>query len=479
MSPNDEIANIPIMGNDAQDRMFNAIHRFDSSFRYHELLQVLDFPYASEYELVMHYTRGKARPFIDIKTYADVGVGFELNPEGFKDDATGDDAKEKAEAFLKDIDFNTTIKNFARWFGILGRAVIVETRDKLGNYYQNPYAGVTGVDSFDPMTLTYQSIDGVMSDPTGTKQYQQNTAVGSQTGAPSFTQDRVIYRSESLSKLAVMGNSRLQNCILDLRNAGRFPHFRRDLGKVYSQISRIVTIDVKQLRELDMGQAVTENAEVFQAYLDNEADFYRQQEEKGGTFVVPNWQTVLQSSFAGKEVKMVELEMQTYESIGRETGVPLALVMSAAATNMNRATLEAITDMFVSMQEKGTRDEVYTPIIERVVNNYINSQGITGGRLEVEYKPFLPADMEKVGRIIQYLWPTGALSRPDVRQMARLPNAPYMGGEEWNGRDPFPNPQEAAATPTASTGETPLTAKRMSLNQYKQILSHNGLMKHL
>ncbi|MBZ2166999.1 hypothetical protein [Methanobacterium spitsbergense] len=472
MSPtNNETANIPIMGNDAQDRMFNAIQRFDSSFRYHELLQVLDFPYANEYELVMHYTRGKARPFVDIKTHADVGVGFELNPVGFKDDATGDDAKEKAEAFIKEIDLNGTLKNFLRWYRILGRGCIIETRDGLGNYYQDPNIGVTGFDSINPMTLTYESIDNVMSDPTGLKQYQQNTALGGNKTAPTFSQDRVIYRTNSLSKLSVMGDSKLQNCIVDLRNAGRFPHNRRDLAKIYSQISRIVTLNIKQLRELEMGQAATATNEALQAHMDNTAEFYRRQEERGGTFVVPDWETVIQSSFAGKEVKMVELEMQTYESIGREMGVPLALVMSVAAGDMNRATMESVTDLFVSMQEKGTRDEIVTPIIERCVNNYLNSQGITEGRLEVEYNPFLPVDMEKVGRIIQYLWPTGAISRPDVRQMARLPNAPYMGGQEWDGMDPFPTPQEAASTPTASTGET--------LSTVKDLLFRKDLLKRL
>lgn len=475
---NNEPSDLPILGNDAQDRMLNLIQRFDSSFRFHDLFQVLNFPYASDYELILHYTRGAAGPFIDVKKYADVGVGWTFKPVGFKDTETGDDAKEKAETFMQEIEFNTTMDMFATWYESVAKACIIETKNKLGEYYQNPNLGITGVDCINPTTLTPESIDLVLNDPTGKAQYVQSVTASSSRPAPKFDRDRVIYRTQNdLSKRGAVGNSKLQRCIIDLRTAGFFPHYRRELGQIYSQMSRVIKINTEKLLELDIGKEIMKTNNTMQDHLDRTADFYRLQEEKGGTFVIFDFEEIDQSSFAGKEVKMVEIEMQTYESIGWRVGVPLALVMSAAATNINRATLDSITALFVSMQEKGTRNHIYTPIIERVANNYINSLGINGGHLEVEYNPFLPKDMLQVSQIIQSLWTTGAFSDPEIREMAGKPNVPYMGGKEWEelGINPMPQRQTVTAAPAPAHQEKkvdPALVKSVDL-----YLEKRGLVK--
>ena len=451
MSQEQNSANLPLMGNDAQDHMMQMIQKFDSSFRYHELFQTLDYPYASDYELILHDTRGAAGPVVDIKIYADVGVGFTLKPVGFTDESVGDDAKEKAEAFMKEIEFNQTMKIFARWLEVLARSCIIETYNKLGGYYQNKYAGITGVDCINPTTLTTESIKKVMNDITGTAMYEQKATLDSPLAAPKFTQDRVIYRAlTGYGKRSVLGTSKLQRCITDLRALGRFPHYRRDLGRIYSQMSQVIKIDTEKFQQMDQGKAVMEDetGKKQQEYLDDTAEFYRQQAEKGGVIVVYDWEEIEQSGWGGKEVKLAELEMQALENVGFCVGVPLSLVMSVAAQKMNRATMEMVTDLFTSMQDKGNRDNVYTPIIEHVANNYIESEGITGGRLEVQYNPFLPKDMVKIAEILSALWPTGAFSRPDVREFAGWPNAPNMGGDDWTELDPMPNIEGVPTTPT-------------------------------
>ena len=444
-------ANLPIMGTDSQDNMLNMLQKFDSSFRHSDLYRLLDFPYASEQELILHYTRGAAGPPVDIKIYADVGVGWTLNPVGFTDESVGTDAKEKAEDFMKEIDFNPTMKIFARWLEVIGRSCIIETYNKLGGYYQNKNAGITGSDCINPTTLTPESIKKVMNDITGTALYEQKATLDSPLSAPKFTQDRVIYRTlNGFGKKSVLGSSKLQRCVTDLRTMGRFPHYRRDLGRLYSQMSRVIKINTEKFMEMDLGKAVMadETGKKQQEYVDDTAEFYRQQEEKGGTFVIYDWEELEQAGWGGKEVKLAELEMQSLENIGYCMGVPLALVMSVAAVKMNRATMEMVTDLFVSMQEKGTRNDIYTPIIEHVANKFIESEGITGGRLECQYNPFLPKDMVKIAGILSALWPTGALSRPDVREYSGFSNAPNMGGDDWEGLDPMPNMDGVPTTPT-------------------------------
>jgi hypothetical protein len=92
------------------------------------------------------------------------------------------------------------------------------------------------------------------------------------------------------------------------------------------------------------------------------------------------------------------------------------------------------------MLEKGPRKFIHTPIIESIANEYLDRNNIIEGRLEVEYNPFLAKNLLEAAQIVGSLWPTGAFSKPDVREWLDKSPLPNLGGEDWAelGLDPMP-----------------------------------------
>ena len=157
--------------------------------------------------------------------------------------------------------------------------------------------------------------------------------------------------------------------------------------------------------------------------------------DKGGTAATYEWMDLEQTSFAGKEVKLNEVEQQTMAAVAFKLGVPLALLDMSSANILNRATLESLSETFVARQEKGTRKYIYKPIIEDVINEFLESKGITNGKLECVFNPFLPANLEVAADVIQKVSPTGAMTNPEIRQMIQLPPQPDLGGDDWEDND--------------------------------------------
>jgi hypothetical protein len=458
--------NPPIIGNDYSDQVLEMVQRMDPMFQFWNILQMLDMPAGDEWELLLHYTRGGAQPFIDLQNYIDLGVGWNLKPVGFEDEEDGKEAKRVVDEKFVEMDFYTTMMMFATYFRVLARSVIIKTYNGMGDFYSNKFAGVTGVDCINPMNLTMDSVRAVMKDQTGTVQYQQKPIDG--ISGPSFTQDRVIYRTQNnLSKKSVYGHSAIQRALTDLRTLTHFPRYRSKLGNIYSQVLQTIKINTKDMGEGPMKDKILSSAAEAKKYLNDSATYYQKVVDRGGTSAGFDWMDIEQSSFAGKEVKMVELEQQTLESIAFKFGVPLTLLAYAQSQVVNRATLEALTDVFIAKQENGVRNSIYTPIIQNTAQEVLNQNDITEGRLEVQYNPFLSKNLLEAAQIIAAVWPTGAISRPEVRDMINLPAAVDLGGEEWKDMQPMPAPQAAVA------------GEKIQLNVVKDALRDYGLIKKL
>jgi hypothetical protein len=422
---------LPIMSHDPNDRIMQAMRKYDPHFINYSIRQITDFPIASDNELLLHYLRGAAGPFIDLKVYAELGVGWQLKPAGFEDEESGLEAKKLTEKYFKKIDFYTTMIQHAVFYRVLGRSSIVKTYDKSGGFYYSPKEKVMGIDCINPMTLTDKSIREVMADTTSTKTYEQHAATVDRSDATvTLEADRVIYSTNNpMTRYSPYGNSDLMNSITDLRAIARFPHYRDRLGHKYANLFRVIEIDTEKIAESDYGKKIKEDVNEAQNYLDDTAQFYRQQEETGGTVAVYDWQKVIEASFAGKEVKLGEIEKSSLESLSFKQKVPMPLLMFSQY--VNRDTLRTLAETFISMLEKGSRNFVHTPIIEGIANEYLEMKEINEGRLEVEYNPFLANNLLEAAQIISSVWPTGAFSRPDIREWLDKPILPNLGGDDW------------------------------------------------
>jgi hypothetical protein len=420
-----------------------------------------DYPVAGDYELFLHYFRGGAGPFIDLFLYCDLGVDWTLIPKGFENEEDGDEAVRLVEEEYfaeKRMNFRLTMNEVAAYAEILGRTCYVETYNLAGDYFYDKNMKVTGLDAINPMTLDEQSIREALADTTGTVPFKQtgNTIDGKYITIP-LEQGRVFYYTKNpVPRHSPVGNSDLQRCITDLRTLARFPHYRMKIGKKYSELFRIIQINSDKLAETGMGEKITDSVEESQKYLDETAEFYRDQEDKGGTVAVFDWETLIESSWAGKEVKFSEIEKDTVQSIGLKLGVPMEL-MTYAADAMNRATLLGLLDTFVSKREKGTRKWLYTPIINNTANNILRINDITEGHLELKYNPFLSKNLVEVADILSKLNPTGAITKPEIRKpFDFLPEELDLGGDDWvkAGMNPLPN---SPTTTPQSPPETPPT----------------------
>ena len=325
---------------------------------YHAYME--NYPVASEQELLTHYTYGSAGPFIDLLVYVDLGVGWSVEPVDFEDEDLGLEAKTLVEKEFSKRDFHSTMMQFATYYNVLGRAVLVRTYDKGDGFYFYEKSHVNGLDCINPMTLQNTSIKDVMRDTTGTKEFIQQV-MGKNV---NFSQNRVCYRSNNnFSKYSSMGFSSLQRCISELRLLSKFPMYRENLAKKYSNVHRILEVKTEQFKEIEFGATILNNQEQSEEYLSKLSDFYAMQEAKGTNMAVYDWINVKEASYGGKEVNL-ELERQKLRNIAFKLDIPLVLLDGEA---VNRSVMEVLADIFVNNQAAGARNYVYTPMIEGVL----------------------------------------------------------------------------------------------------------------
>jgi len=430
---------LPFMSSDPVDKVLKYAQGVDPYFSMTSYKLMKSFPIASDYELLLHYLRGAAGPFVDIKRHVELGVGWKLKPVGFESDEDGAAAKKIVDEVFKKMKMEKTMKQLSAFYRVLGRGALVDTYSLDGSYYYNKKEKIKGIDVINPITLDPESVEKVMADTTGTAKYKQvsNTLTGS-FKTVELEQERVTFvTNNEFSDNSPVGNSDLQPAIKDLRTIAQFPGYRDEMAALYSTMLLIIENSAEAIADTEYGEKIKKSATEAQALLDDTAEFYRAQKGKGNIVSIFDWQKVIPISFAGKEVKIAELEKATIESIARNMKVPLPLL--SLHDIPNRETLNTVTDVFVQQIGNGGRKEVYTPIIEEKAAKVLEIEGITEGRMEVQYNPFLPKDLLKVAQILSTIWPTGAISAPEIREEVDLPSVMNTGGDEWNDRNVLPS----------------------------------------
>ena len=432
---------MPQFSNDRIDQMLWWMQRYYPGPQFWYIFNLTDFPIVYEQELLMHYLRGGAGPFIDFKVYTDIGIGFEPKAVGFENEEDGEEAEQIVKKAFHDLNLHATLKQYDTFYRVLGRCSIVKTLNGDGSFYSNKNAGITGFDNVNPMSLTMGSIKEVMDDTTGTAEFTQ---LGDKT--VTFSQDRVIYNTNNnLTNRSVLGNSDLSRAITDLRTLARFPHNRNKLADLISNAYNFIKVDAKSFAE-DGGplqQAVYETKNGMQDYLTSVATTFTEQRQKGNDFAGFSWLEPTPIGWSGNEPDIGKLEMDTLQSIAYKLGVPLQLV-GMNANEVNRATLETMNDVYVALSENGVRKHLFTPIIDDLSTQILATEGITEGYMKTKYNSFLSADLLELAQIIAAVWNTGAISKPDVRDMMQIPEDPDMGGDFWVDKNPLP---ESSAMP--------------------------------
>jgi hypothetical protein len=455
---------VPQLSNDYVDQMLYMLQRYYPGVQFWRIFNLVDFPIVYEQELVMHYLRGGAAPFIDTKTYTDLGVGWTFKAMEFEDEEDGEEAETVVNNAMHDMQVHRTLMMHDAFYRLIGRASIIKTYNGDGSFYQNNKMGITGFDCINPMTLTMQSIRNVMNDNTGSVQYEQ-------LGLEDiyFDQDRVIYSTNNpMSHRAVLGNSDLAPAITDLRALARFPHYRSRLADNISNAYTTFQIDPVLLKEHGgaLSEAIFETATGPQDYANATATFFTEQKRQGKDVAYFSWINSKKETWAGQTPDITQAELDTIRSIGFKLGVPIELI-GMGTDEVNRATLETINDVYVAKSENGVRKHVFTPIIEDLAKEILLHNDITEGYLKVQYNPFLSKNLLELGTLIQQLWPTGAVSKPDIRELMGMDENPDLGGEFWEDKNPLPNVTSAAAPTTQTT-----------LNVQK-MLESQGLVKRL
>lgn len=427
---------IPILSNDPSDRIIKGMRRFDRNFNYTKFKMLKDYPVMDDYEALLHYFRGVVGRIIDMLIYVDFGVGFKLKHKGFSNDEAGIQAVEIIEEDMEKRNFEKTIRRTALNFMVLSRCCIVKTLAMDGSYYYDKQEKITGYDSISPVTLGETETEKALKDTTGKENFMQYTT----EGTIPLEQDRVIYLTyNDLTDYNTMGNSPIQRCTNDLRTLAGFPTYRERLARLYSEMFSIVKVDTTKISSNEFSEQVTKTVQDAQNYLDDTAQFYRDQLEKGGVVAVFDWEDFEGKSWAGKEVKLQDLEIASLDSTCTKMGIPMPMLRYASL--VNRDTLPALTDTFIRERENGIRKSFYQFLIRDYIDDVLSFNGITQGKVYAEFNPFFSKDYLQMSQIIANLYPTGSITNPEIRDMMDYPDEINQGGEDWTDENMMPNQQ--------------------------------------
>ena len=75
-----DLSNLPIVFDDPNTQMVRWMQRQYPRFGVYDLKLLQHYPVVTDYEVMLHYTRGVVGPFIDFLTLIDIGCGWNLIP---------------------------------------------------------------------------------------------------------------------------------------------------------------------------------------------------------------------------------------------------------------------------------------------------------------------------------------------------------------------------------------------------------------
>lgn len=417
------VGDLPFVG-DSEEELVRIMRMYNPTFTWRDVEIMEDYPLGSDHTFLLQYIRGTMAPFIDFLVYIDLGVGFVVKGKNFSSDEAAKEAEEKFEKWREKVKLDATLNQFATYREVIGRATIIYTFNVNGGFYYNENEKVTGVDAINPMTLDDESIKNVMVDTTGTEEYLQipkwtNTPMKNVQGAPiikRFTQDRVIYVTRNpLTKWSSRGISALQNCLTDARTISKFPRYRSDMARKFSNIHRHFKVLSELLQQTQYGNEVLNDPQESKKYLDDIHSIIKEQEQKSASIATFDFITSEEVTYGGKEPDISGIERMTLESLAMKLGIPLSMV--AFADQVNRASMDVLVDLFIKKRENGVRKQVYVPIIKDIVKTFWASEGIYEGEVEVQFKPFLSKDLNALyARLGTFYQQTQALSLTEIRE---------------------------------------------------------------
>ena len=324
-----------------------------------------------------------------------------------------------------------------------------------GTFYYSETEKITGYDAISPITLDDTATERALKDTTGNEQFKQiGSGINNTPNIVPLDQDRVIYITKNaLTNQSVYGSSDLQKCTNDLRTLATFPTHREKLARLYSEIFSIVTVDTEKIGATELTEHITSSTKAAQDYLDETAEFYRDQMRKGSVMAVYDWEQFEGKSWAGKEVKLQDLEVTTLDSICTKLGIPMPMLRYSNL--VNRDTLPALVDTFIRERENGIRKFFYTPLTEQYCDEVLLQLGYTEGHMEIEYNPFLSKDYVALAGIIAQLYPTGGITNPEIRDMMDLDDELNMGGDDWDEENVMPNQSQPTINITPPVNAQP------------------------
>lgn len=469
---------LPYVGDSNYD-VTRIMRMFDPLFSWREQEILSDFPVGDDWTYIRHYLRGAAGPWVDFVVYIDVGIGFSIDPVGFDDEDTKQEAKKAVDDAFEKMNFQQTMSQFATYREVLGRACMIKTYDMNGNFYYNESQKVTGVDVINPMTLAMESVQDVMDDTTGTVPFIQRQVGRRSIQQPDlvFPQERVIYETRNpLTKWSAWGVSSLQNCLTDLRTIAKFPRYRADMARKFSNIHRHWIVDSAMLQETQFGAEILNDAQKSEDYLNELHKLIADQEEKSANIATFNFVDSKEVTYGGKEPDISGLENQSLSSMGVKFGVPVEVMTGG----VNRATLEMMSDLLIKKREMGPRRQVYTPIINGIANEILQQQGFDGFAT-ASYNEFLTKDINALVQRDVMLYNIGAISDLEIRRDIDFPDIMEQGSvdtihQNWlikmaelakggDGGMPEGSPTTAPSTATKQVGGPPTGARAITPNQ--------------
>lgn len=381
------------------------------------------FPIAEDEEYMWHYLYGVGKAFVNFLVFVDVGVGYNIKPV-FDDDVRGGEAKDLLEDWLTKIDYQTTLMQYATYRESLGKGCMVLT-PTLGEreFFYDEKMGVTGVDVINALSLEEEQLQRAVLDRKGTTPYHQvYTDIDENEHTIVLEPERVIYTTKNpYMKRSVDGVSALAPAINDLRVASLYPYHRGRLANKISSMNRHFTIDTEKLAKMKQGKAILESRLKTDTYMAKMYNLINQQQAGGGDIVSLDWFNSKESSFAGKIPDIGEMEKHTLDMIGVKLETPVHMI--AFGKDINRATLEMLSNMFLRRRETGSQKH-YIRVSQDISNQYLRMSGYDDGYVKFGFNPFLPEDIltmfDKVSNFVQKAPDT--LSVTELRRKIDMPD---------------------------------------------------------
>jgi len=291
------------------------------------------------------------------------------------------------------------------------------------DYYFSEYENVTGIDVINPITLDRESVKKSLNDKTGKlpfiQKYHDNEGVEQEV---ELKRDRIIYSTKNpFTRNAVDGVSTFSNCLNELRLAARYPRYKSQLAEKASKLHRHFQVDTAKFGELKQGREILSSQKKSKDYLHKIHRMINDMNEKGSDVATMDYINSKEVTYAGRVPDITAMEKGVFESIAMKMEIPLNTM--TYGSDVNRATLEVLSDIFVRRRETGSQLE-YKRISDSILEEFLVMKGFDNVTATLEFKPFLPDDINEMFNIVSGFASrlNGILSATEIRRLIGRPD---------------------------------------------------------